>query len=183
MRVRRLRLQRGVAHQFGIAARMPQRERQYAHQRTIAVAALVHGRGLRRVRSVAQRLDRVRGLDADVEHIAVDGEIAVVAPVDQPVREITQVHLSTVQQRREQAKRLRAVVRPGTRWHTRMRTREIRRRLQIDLLERRQIPCSAEFIRNTERVADQQADETAGDPIGRTADINGLHRNPPGHGT
>jgi hypothetical protein len=155
-----------IGDEFGVGAAMPERERQHAHQRTIAV--LVDVIGMRRplVDARTNLLERNAGLYADVEHDTVNGHVAIVVPAQQTPGEIAGVEASHVEQRCQQTQRLRTVVRPRAGRHATMGARESGWRRELDVVRRRDLGGGAELVRNAERIADEQADETAGDAGG-----------------
>src|SRR5687767_14052645 len=113
---------------------MPKRERQHPHQRPITVVTLATGSGLRRFVTRSEARQRGPGLNADVEHVAIDGEIAMLEPVHHASTKIAEVELLTLEQRREQTQRLRAIVRPRARSDTLVSTNEPRRRSELEQL-------------------------------------------------
>jgi hypothetical protein len=57
-----------------------------------------------------------------------------------------------------------------------MRAEAAGRRLELDVLCGRDFPRQREFVRHSEAIADQQADESACDPVAARRDLsNGAH--------
>ena len=94
---------------------MPEGQGQDAHQRAVAVVALAGRPGLRGGRAGLEGREAPARGDADVEDLAIDGEVPLLIPAEHPTPEVLGVEPAAVQQRVEQAERLRAVVRPRPR--------------------------------------------------------------------
>lgn len=78
----------GVGDQLRVRPEMPERQGKHAHQRVVAVRALL-GRAGRESRSaLAERPERGAGRDADVEDATVGGESAEVVPFEQEAAQI-----------------------------------------------------------------------------------------------
>src|SRR5215471_21635470 len=92
------RLQTSVLNELGVAAAMPESERQHPHQRTVSVRVLVRSAGADRRLSRAQPAQRMLGLHSAIEDVTVDRHVATVAPIEDPPAEIVDVEQVAVEE-------------------------------------------------------------------------------------
>ncbi len=161
VRVGHAGLQARVRCERRVVARVPQGERQDTHQRAVAVAALLGRDGIERGRAARDRPQRLARLDANVEHPTVDGEVALERPAAEARREVLRVEAPGVEQGVEHAERHRAVVRPRGCGRVRVGPREAPRRLELDLRDRRQRSRPMKLVRDAQRVAHEQSEQTS----------------------
>lgn len=113
-----------------------------------------------------QAPDCVLAGDADIKHAAIDGAVALMAPVHQPPSEVIEIQPSAGQQGGEQAQGLGTIVGPGSAGGVAVGARETGWGLHFDLVEWRNVFRLREFVGDAQGVAHQQPDQAAGDVFG-----------------
>src|SRR4051794_530589 len=122
MAVGYLRLRVRVRHKLSLAAAMPERYGQHAHQRAVAIVMFPRGPCLEGRHAALQRLERTARLYADIEDLSIDGHIAISIPGEEALSHILDVKPTALQKRCKKTERARAIVRPRTREDASMRS-------------------------------------------------------------
>jgi radical SAM superfamily enzyme YgiQ (UPF0313 family) len=136
---------------------VPQGKGQDTHERPVSVCLGLGAPGVERRHSVLQAGNGARSLDATIKYPAVDGKVTLVVPASQASAEVLGVERATMEERREQTQCLSTVVAPRSRRGSTMGAPEAGRRFWLETAEGREHRGNAEFIRDTDGVADEKA--------------------------
>jgi len=107
-----------------------------------------------------QGTERDRRLDADVEHAPVDRQVAFLVPVEESRREVVELEPPLVEQRREETERLGAVVGPGAGRNAAVGATEAVGWGHLDELRVGDRLSPVKLVRNPERVANEEPEQT-----------------------
>ena len=152
----RERLPVGILHQSFIRARVPQRKRQDPHQRPVAVIPLSARPRVGRQHALAQTAEGVAGLAADVENTCVDCVGPAIRPGQQTPAEIVKVELAKIEERGKERQCLGAIVGPGARRRAIVGTAEACGRLELYLVQWRNLFPRVELVGHAQSIADEQ---------------------------
>ena len=164
--VRDLRLLVRQLHELRVGALVPERERHDPHQRSISVGVLAAPAGAERGRTSLERAQRFAGLNPAVEDATVDRHVPLLAPGKEPTGEVVRVEAIALEQRGEEAQRVRAIVRPGTGRRPLVRPLEPDGWGHRDRVRWRQGAGLVKLVGDTECVADEQSPDGAAHAIG-----------------
>jgi hypothetical protein len=164
--MRDLRLLVCQLHELRVRLVVPQRQRQDPHQRSISVGVLTSPARAERGRTLLEGAQCFAGLKPAIEDAAIDSHVPLLLPGKEPAGEIVRVEAIALEQRREEAQRVRAVVRPGTGRRPVVRSIEPEGWNHLDRVGWRQGPGLVKLVGDSEGVADEQPPDAAAHAIG-----------------